>query len=107
MKLQSKLMCIGIAFLGATTAGNAQVLLTFDDLSTVPPVPGEPGEGVIPNGYGGLDWNNFGVLDGMEAQPTYGYNTGVVSSPNVAFNEYGSPASIATPSGLFDLDSRI
>ena len=105
MKQLLKLTCIGIALLGVTATGNAQELLTFDDLPTTPPGPGQAGIGLLPNGYGGLNWENFNVIDGLEAEPSYGYYTGVVSSPNVAFNVYGDPASISDPNGLFDLDS--
>ncbi len=103
MKLLSKLLCIGTAFLGAATAGNAQELLMFDDLPAIYPTPTDLN--LIPNGYGGLNWNNFGVIDGLKVTPDYGYYTGVVSPPNVAFNEYGDPASISVSKGLFDLDS--
>jgi hypothetical protein len=95
MKQLLKFVCIGIAFLGVISVGNAQVLLTFDDLPTRYGVPSH-----IPNGYGGLDWSNFGVLDGSLP----GYVAAVVSPPNVAFGA-GNPATISTPSGLFDLDS--
>jgi len=69
--------------------------LTFDDLS--------PGEFSIPitNGYGGMQWNNFGVVAGAIGN---GYQTGTVSPPNVAFNESGSPASISF-TGTFTLKS--
>jgi hypothetical protein len=100
-----RVACIGITLLGVAGGGNAQELLTFDDLATVSPAPGVPSQGVIPDGYGGLDWLNFGVVDGLEVDPTYGYYTGVVSSANVAVNEFSSPASIVISSGLFDLDS--
>jgi len=105
MRTLLRLTCIGIASLGVTATGNGQVLLTFDDLPTTPSTQGNPGTGVIPNGYGGLDWSNFGVIDGVEAQHTYGYYTGVVSPSNVAFNEYGNSAYVAKPGGLFDLHS--
>src|SRR5437899_44595 len=72
--------------------------LTFDDLS--------PGEfsGPIPNGYGSLQWNNFGVYNGSIRPVTDGYRTGNVSPPNVAFNDFGAPASISI-SGTFTLNS--
>jgi hypothetical protein len=94
MKLLSKLLCIGIVFLGATAAGNAQTIFTFDDISTV-------GYTIIPNGYGGLEWNNFFVQYAPEAT---GFVNGVVSPPNVAFNGLGTPASFSSSSPL-TLDS--
>jgi hypothetical protein len=99
MKSLLRILCISIAFLGAIAAGSANELLTFDDIPT------GGGNPPIPNGYGGLNWYNFGVLDGLSVPPSYGYYTGLVSAPNVAFNFYGSPASISVSSGLFDLDS--
>ena len=80
---------------------NAQIAsttLTFDNLS--------PGSdySLVPDGYGGLQWNNFGVISGG-GQPLYsGYYNGMVSSPNVAFDPYGAPASI-TSTTSFDLIS--
>jgi hypothetical protein len=41
----------------------------------------------------------------LELEPSYGYYTGTVSPPKVAFNLFGNPASIADSHGLFDLDS--
>jgi hypothetical protein len=76
MKSLLRILCISIAFLGAIAAGRANELLTFDDIPT------GGGNPPVPNGYGGLNWYNFG-----------------------AFNFYGSPATISVSSGLFDLDS--
>jgi hypothetical protein len=65
-----------------------EVLLTFDDVLP----------GVIPNGYGGLQWNNFGVLDSSILRETSGYRIGLISPDNVAFNQYGDPVSISSES---------
>jgi hypothetical protein len=62
-------------------------LLTFDDLLPYP--------GFMLNGYGGLQWNGFGVIDGSVRDATSGYRTGLVSPDNVAFNVSGGPASIS------------
>jgi len=96
MKIKFKILCIGITLIGAAATGNAQGLLTFDDLTAGPP---------LPNGYGGLNWQNFGVEDGLAMPATYGYHTGMISPSNVAFNRLGQPASITVSGGLFDLDS--
>jgi len=102
MKPLFRILCINIALFGAAVAGNTQELLTFDDI----PAGGGLGPNpAVSNGYGGLIWNNFGVIDGLKTSPTYGYYTGVVSSPNVAFNFFGSPASLGVSSGLFNLES--
>ena len=66
--------------------------LTFDDI-----LPG----GVIPRGYGGLQWG-FWVLDGTMYSS---YVAAVVSPDNVAFNPSGNPAVIRSMGGSFDLHS--
>ena len=65
--------------------------LTFDDLSP------SSGGSVIQNGYGGLDWSNFYVLDSDTYYPIAGsgYGHGTVSAPNVAFNANGMTASVS------------
>ena len=63
-------------------------VLTFDNLSSL---------SGIPNGYGGLNWNNtFTVVDGVNLGTSFpsGYTNGVVSPNNVAFNNYGNVAFI-------------
>ena len=102
MKLLFTTLCIGMVFLGATATVNAQELLTFDDMTAGGGLGPNP---AVPNGFGGLNWSNFGVINGLEVGPSYGYHTGVVSQSNVTFNLFGNPSSIAISSGLFDLDS--
>lgn len=69
----------------AFTVSHAAVI-TFDDLS---------GDGsTVANGYAGLDWSNFDILNGFHL-PNSGYDHGVVSANNVAYNAYGNPASIS------------
>jgi len=60
-------------------------LITFDDLPAH----------FIPNGYNGLNWGNFGAVDSGCCGPS-GYQNGVVSNPNVAFNRYGDPADFSS-----------
>jgi hypothetical protein len=67
-------------------AAPASAQITFDDLDHVE---------AIPNGYGGLNWSNFSAHDGSGA-PGSGYNTGRVSSPNVAFNLNANPAELSS-----------
>ena len=76
-------------------AGNSSSnLVTFDDLP-------ETDIGIpVTNGYANLNWVNFYEIDGDNA----GVPNGVVSTNNVAYNAYGSPASI-TNSAPFDLAS--
>jgi len=63
------------------------VTIGFDDL----PNPFNP----VPNGYNNLGWNNFYYLDGVNytGNPS-GYQNGVVSPNNVAYNAYGNAASV-------------
>ena len=49
----------------------------------------------ITNGYSGLNWSNFYSLRGSDYLNT-GYAAGVVSSPNIAYNGWGDPASFSS-----------
>jgi hypothetical protein len=61
--------------------------LTFDDLVKT--------NAVISSGYGGLNWSNFYCLDAVNLlKNPSGYQAGMVSPPNVAYNFGGHPASI-------------
>jgi len=81
--------CAAVALvMGAANVANAQTV-TFDDLS----------DGPIPNGYGGVDWDNFYTVDGQCCGlGGTGYDTGRVSAPNVAYNAFADPASISAAS---------
>src|SRR5205814_7840540 len=94
MNAQTAFVSGCISLLGAIHLAQGSMLLTFDDLSP----------GTVPNGYGGLLWNNFLVIDGSLRPTTEGYRNGMVSTPNVAFNCSGDPASLRY-TGLFDLNS--
>jgi hypothetical protein len=80
-------------------AGKAQAeVITFDDLS-------DGGNGTpISNGYAGLNWNNFIVLNTQLDTDPAGYQNGVVSLPNVAVNGGGHAASFSS-TGEFTLAS--
>lgn len=61
-------------------------VLTFDDINTNQ-------EGFIPNGYGGLNWNNFAYENGTTyGAPLSGYANGRVSGDYVAFNAFANQA---------------
>jgi len=77
-------MAVLALMVGSGTTARA-TLVTFDDLTR--------NDSPIPNGYGGLNWNNFYVLDGVNysGNPS-GYQNGVVSPNNVAYNGFGNPA---------------
>ena len=83
-----------VAFAALSGAAHATTL-TFDDLV---------GEQQIANGYAGLDWSNFFVLPGTQDGPS-GYENGTVSTPNVAYNAFGNPASISADTSPFSLNS--
>jgi hypothetical protein len=73
------------------------VTITFDEIL-------DPGSGTpIPNGYHGLDWDNFWALNTPALGGPNGFQAGTVSSPNVAFNAFGAPAVVSD--GTFDLNS--
>ena len=81
---------LALAALLALSFGAAQAsnVINFDDL----------GSGVtISNGYDGLNWSNFNALNGV-TYGTSGYQNGVVSRNNVAYNAFANPASISATS---------
>ena len=84
------LAVLGLCANGAWSA--PPTVITFEDL------PG--GLLPVPNGYHGFNWNYVAAVDG--SLPEYnnsGYDNGRVSGVNVAYNEYGDPASTLTISG--------
>jgi len=80
-------LCLCILQFVTSARADAETL-TFDDLSS------GPDWALIQNGYGRLQWNNFGVFNGWNRPVREGYRTGTVSLENVAFNLFGDPASI-------------
>lgn len=66
-------------------ASDSQMLVTFDDLSLL------SHGGPIPDGYAGLSWDYFGVLDPQRLPSgSVGYLNGMVSPSHVAFNAYAN-----------------
>lgn len=88
-----------IASLGTACAQTE--MLTFDDISF---------SGIyetIPYGYGGLQWNNFLVMNTVQEDAAVGINgyvNGAESPSNVAFNYEGGSASFSD-NGTFNLNS--
>jgi hypothetical protein len=68
-----------------STIGYADVL-TFDDVTTSQYT-------LIPNGYGGFDWDWFGVVH-QSVYPGSGYENAVVSGEYAGFNVLGEVASL-------------
>ncbi len=85
-------VAVGAAFTVLATTGSAQAItLKFDDLPRGNTL---ENESPIPNGYGGLDWDNFYYFNPSTYNIPSGYQNSKVSSPNVAYNGYGAPAFI-------------
>lgn len=77
------LIILSVLMLGSTLPemGSAQAtILTFDDISTL-------WETYIPDGYGGLNWDYFSILNAPEMAPDSGYYNGLVSGNYVAHND--------------------
>jgi hypothetical protein len=90
---------VGVSPPGASAA-IAAFTIGFDDL------PGA--QGAIPNGYKGFTWNNFWYVDGVNYYDNpSGYQNGVRSANNVAFNAYGNPASIYASSPWYVIDGYV
>jgi hypothetical protein len=88
-----KKLIILLAALALMGVGQASaVVVTFDDLSS----------GQILNGYEGLNWENFFVLNG-NSLPGTGYEKGIISPYNVIYNGWGLPA--ATSDDVFTFNS--
>jgi hypothetical protein len=92
-----------LAILVAALDASASTLITFDDLSN----PSEPAGDTIANGYAGLNWSNFVVLNATNypivSGNASGYPAGIVSPNNVAVNNFGNAATFSSPSGTFNL----
>src|ERR1051326_4223149 len=74
-------------------------VVTFDNL------PNSTTGTFIADGYQGLNWTNFGVINAVLASNAFGVsgdNYGMVSSSNVAFNGFGLPAEIDSRGTNFD-----
>jgi len=77
--------------------------LTFEGLPEPPGGDSLP----IPSNYGGLQWTNFSYLNAVTYTSVFGtsgYTFATVSSPHVAFNANGGPASFVSATS-FNLDS--
>ena len=81
-----------IAFSQPATAA----VLTFDELSVV------NGSTPIPNGYGGLNWENMYCENSSLVSIDSGYQHGTVSGTNVAYNAFGTAASVSDGTFTFN-----
>jgi hypothetical protein len=92
-----KVQIVSVAVFGLMFAGGpaAATTLTFDDISSA-------AVGTIPDGYGGLNWDNVGFYDGSDFANS-GYENGRVSGTHVAFNVNAFTATVSGPT--FDFNS--
>lgn len=79
-----------LAFLSPAMA----TILSFDDYSDATSV------ATISDGYGGLDWSDFGIIH-QDYLAGSGYDSGTVSGNYAAFNEYDYTALIALENETF------
>jgi len=93
-----KIICLGSVLI-ASACTNFATTLTFDEFV---------GQDYIgfPNGYGGLNQQNFQILNPFQTgYGNTGYGHGVVSGTGVLYNGGADPARIYVTSGTFDLNS--
>ncbi len=84
-------LAASFAALGAVASA---ATINFDDI-----------RGRIADGYNGLDWSNFGVLNTAKAKYNgSGYENGTTSGTHVAYNRFGHPAAFSSSSD-FTLNS--
>lgn len=99
-------LVVGVALGASVPAQGASQTLTFENQVGLPD-PGNIDGASIPNGYGGLNWNNFYYLNASTyiGNPS-GYSNGLVSGKNVAYNAGGDGASLSVSSpGVFTFNS--
>ncbi len=96
MKTISLGVCL--TFLVFLPVAKGSTVINFDDLST-----GNDST-VISNGYQGLQWSNFAVVNGKRQNTNEGYYNGTISVSNVAYNGFGNPAEFSSH-GTFNLNS--
>ena len=80
-----------------TAAPASAVVIGFDDIISTVSLAN------IPQGYGGLNWNNFGVVH-KDRNPNTGYDTGAISGDYPAYNNMALPADITAITDTFSFD---
>jgi hypothetical protein len=97
---KSLLISLGTIALSIGVAQTAKAgVLTFDDVATTNSTAN------ISNGYGGLNWDNFYVIN-KNSFPNSGYDKGTVSGNYTAFNWFANPTTVSSVSNkLFDFNS--
>ena len=97
MKKLITIYLIGAIFFVTNTSSTKADILTFDDIYTGDYLT------TIPNGYGGFNWEQFGVIKGSTSFPGSGHDKGTVSGEYVAFNILSNVATIYK-SSTFDFN---
>jgi PEP-CTERM motif len=82
----------GVLSAFATGELRAQATLGFDP----PSLPATTSFSLVPNGYGGLNWDNVYYIN-QNYLAGSGYDHGTVSQPDSAFNGFGTVATIVDP----------
>lgn len=96
MKRTVHTLAVSLLFLVGGEA--SATILTFDTLTPA-------SLSIIPDGYGGLNWNNMGYLDGSKSiYAGSGYNNGLVSGNYVAFNNSANMAMTLGAGSVFDFN---
>jgi hypothetical protein len=92
------------AFALSAASAYSQTVVSFDDFD----LSHDHGYSTnLPNGYQGLNWTNFSagnsiLLSAALGGYLSGYNYGMVSPSNVAYNAFGNPAEIDSPGTNFN-----
>ena len=100
--MSKRLRVLGVAAIAVSgLAGPAQAeIIGFDDISVA------SGDlEAISNPYAGFDWTNVFVENHIGGTGSPGYNTGIVSQSNAAFDGFGAAASFTAVSGTFTFNS--
>ena len=107
LSLAAALVIVAAIMCGPGLQPAGAATLTFDDITSNPTA-------TIPNGYGGLNWLNFSVVDPIaygQGQPNgtavctgcpNGYVNGTVSGDYVAYRQGGGPVEVTAACPVTD-----
>ena len=89
-----KMLLVGLLALQAWSVDASAQVISFDDLAVTPGISTTP---LLGDGYQGLTWNNFYVMNtSTDYLSTTGYRAGTVSGNNVALNGRANTASFSS-----------
>ena len=94
--MMKKMLFVGLLAMQAWSSNTSAQVISFDDLAVTQRISTNLGDDYH-DGYQGLTWNNFYVMNtsGDRASDT-GYRAGTVSGNNVALNGWGNTASFSS-----------